>query len=559
MSQKTERIDTQAPRLHALRRNTPTAELLTKAAAVLLPAIVALLAMVLLTSASQAATEVADREALRTTLGLTSYDVTRSSDVQIAVLDNGFDGFSPGRGLLPESAEMPTLTQIGPAPSSHGLGMAQIIWAIAGKNASGPKFHLLNSNGFTNLKAAIDRVISKKVDIVLYSQVWPFGGNFDGSGFINEQVNRATREGVLWINAAGNNAGLVHNGEIVSRWNRGDNLLYYSGRDSLRFENQLDENSVTITLSWNDFRETDSYNTSKDLDLQLLDSAGNIVGSSELIQRGEAPPQGDASSRLSSHAREALTARLDRGEYRIRVRVKSTNFVATDRFRILLKPEKAGAVDFLDRTQGSEIMPPADNPNVLTVAELGDLSATGPTLDGRVKPDLWLEDARVTFTNGAQARGSSTAAALFAGVIALMKTEQPRLTRELLATYARGLGSGVTPVDCAPANLSELDMWTRAMIPAGARIMRHRVNNYYVVFTDQDPLEVPAIRAAGAYRAQPDDVIVAYPARREWYVFPRGEESSIHWPLVAFKKWESVGGLSVWRTPTPETVRGWTP
>jgi hypothetical protein len=92
--------------------------------------------------------------------------------------------------------------------------MAQIVWAMTGKHAEGPKFFLLNTNGLSNLKAAVEHAIQQKVDLILYSQVWPFGGNFDGTGFLNEQVNRATKEGIIWINAAGNNGNLVHNGYV---------------------------------------------------------------------------------------------------------------------------------------------------------------------------------------------------------------------------------------------------------------------------------------------------------------------------------------------------------
>src|SRR4051794_14815743 len=75
-----------------------------------------------------AATEVTNSAELRSRLGLGQYNPgDRLGGLKIAVLDNGFAGFAQGRGQLPDSTEViegPGNTQ---APTTHGLGMAEII------------------------------------------------------------------------------------------------------------------------------------------------------------------------------------------------------------------------------------------------------------------------------------------------------------------------------------------------------------------------------------------------------------------------------------------------
>ncbi len=152
-----------------------------------------------LSSSAWAATEVRDWAKLRERFGLRRY-YRQDSRLKIAILDNGFLGFDPKKQLLPNSAELiPSASGIPPLPSSHGLAMAQILWSMTAKDEAGPHFYLLNTNGFTNLKAAIQFVVDQGIHIVLYSQVWTFGGNLDGTGFINALVQRALDAGVIWI------------------------------------------------------------------------------------------------------------------------------------------------------------------------------------------------------------------------------------------------------------------------------------------------------------------------------------------------------------------------
>ncbi len=228
-------------------------------------------------------------------------DVAGVQALKVAVLDYGFAGAGLGRGYLPENTVIvehydpafvarhadlgdPGYRKPFEPANSHGRAMAQIVWAITGSDPAGPQFYLLNANGPTMLRRAVRYAIEQDVDIVLFSGSFEGGGNGDGRGFINRIVGEAHAAGIIWINAAGNFGGKVHNAPV--RILATAYLRLGGGRDiaALRFRNRLDENTVTVTLTWNDYREAEDAGTTKDLDLYVEDWAGRRVGASELVQ-----------------------------------------------------------------------------------------------------------------------------------------------------------------------------------------------------------------------------------------------------------------------------------
>jgi hypothetical protein len=265
---------------------------------------------------------------------------------------------------------------------------------------------------------------------------------------------------ILWINAAGNHGGHVYNGPVEILPSGYLRLGNGTDPSALRFRNRLDENTITITLTWNDYREQEDAGTIKDLDLYVEDWQSWVLGSSELRQIAPAshpssPAAGAKSKaeqpdglRESRNPRERIVLTdlaADRdNDYLIRIKAKSGSFTADDRVRVLLTPSREGyidpttglpteAVQFLDASKTGEIYPPADNPLVLTVGDASPSSALGPTADYRRKPDIVLEESTAAFTNGDVTSGASNAAAYFAGIVTLLKAAEPGLrTRHLL-------------------------------------------------------------------------------------------------------------------------------
>jgi hypothetical protein len=423
------------------------------------------------------AARLANVDVIRKSLGLTpAYDQLPGIDrLKIAVLDYGFEGIGGGpRRYLPENTVVvehydpafvrrfnlgdPDYRKSFSPLNAHGRSLAQIVWAVTGFHPGGPQFYLLNANGPTMLRRAVRYAIEARVDIILFGGTFEGGGNGDGRGPINRVVADALAADILWINAAGNYGGHVYNGSVDILPSGYLRLGNGPDKSALRFRNLLDENTVTITLTWNDYREKEDAGTAKDLDLYVEDLQGWVLGSSELRQvtassppvprpepDGKAQPAAPQESRNPRERIVLADLPADRdNDYLIRIKAKGATFTADDKVRVLITSTREGyidpstgmpaeAVQFRDATRTGEIYPPADNPLVITVGDTSPSSALGPTADYRRKPDIILEDSTAAFTNGDVTSGASNAAACFAGVVALLKAAEPGLrTRHLL-------------------------------------------------------------------------------------------------------------------------------
>jgi hypothetical protein len=422
---------------------------------------------------SRAVAQLVDADEIRKRLGLVPEyaDFAGIENVKIAVLDYGFGGAASGRHYLPESTVVvehydpelvrrwglgdPDYRKPFEPQNNHGRIMAQIVWAVTGCHRGGPRFYLLNASGPTMLRRAVRYAIERRVDIILFSGVFEGGGNGDGRGPINRIVDEALGADILWINAAGNYGGQVYEGPVRILSDHYLRLRDGSDVAALRFRNRLDENTITVTLTWNDYRDEEDAGTDKDLDLYIEDWTGRRVGSGEKVQVSGAKISGPDESR-NPRERVVLTDLPASPElaadpdytYRIRVRAKRGVFTPSNRIRLLLTasrdvywPSGASgpreAVEFLDATRKGELYPPADHPLVLTVGDSGPDSSIGPTTDGRVKPDVILQDSRTFMSDGQVTSGSSNAAAYVAGVVALLKAAEPNLRMRHLLLLAK--------------------------------------------------------------------------------------------------------------------------
>jgi hypothetical protein len=417
-----------------------------------------------------AAARIANAAAVRQQLGLSpAYDRVRGLDrVKVAVLDFGFDGFDGVRPYLPadtvavEHYDPDFVRQFdlgdpdfrkGFEPGNpHGRQMAQIVWAVTGSRPDGPKFYLLNANGPTLFRRAVRYAIEAGVDVILFSGVFEGGGNYDGRGPINRAVDEAVRAGILWVNAAGNFGQLVYNGPVQVGANGRVRLGPEPRGTALSFRNRFDEAAVTVTLTWNDYREAEDAGTRKDLDLFVEDWTGAAVAAGEAVQVDGDGPAGPGQSRNPRERVVLDGLAADPGRpYRLRVQAKAGAFGPDDRLRILVAPAqrlaftdpKTGrtgpAVELLEATGTGEIYPPADHPSIVTVGDVDPASGVGPTADGRLKPDVLMADSQAVFTSGEVTAGSSNAAAYFAGVAVVLKAAQPRLRAEHLLRYAASM------------------------------------------------------------------------------------------------------------------------
>ncbi|MFS4458549.1 S8 family serine peptidase [Bdellovibrio sp. HCB2-146] len=383
-------------------------------------------------------------ENLKNSLGFTKYynEDNNGRRLRIAVLDKGFAGYENeiGRTLPQDTYYYPGPNQPAPTPTAtaggtetdHGLRMAQILTAFMTNDLKAsqwePELFLYNVFGYTNFKAAIDDMIEQQVDLVLYSEVWEYGGNHDGTGFINAQVTRATNAGIIWVNAAGNFGLTTYNSKIEIGQDSWVKLPNQNQALAIRCEaGKQKKCPVKIVLSWNDFKNDVNIGTDKDLDLALTDDLLNIVQSSALKQTKEDAERPG----YSKYPREIIQAELKPGNYFLRVKARSENFGSRDTLRITVDGE---GVQMPSHSVDETLLNPADNTTVITVgASDSDRSSSSRRLG---KPDL-MAPSSIKLTEGGEYRGSSNSAAIVAAGLAILKSNEPKKTRKDLIEATR--------------------------------------------------------------------------------------------------------------------------
>ena len=343
---------------------------------------------------------------------LHSYGI-RGQGVTVAIIDAGFDGLQEAyrKGWLDPTVVVGTIDYSGKGFESggdHGLQVARLVHEMA-PGASLLLMNLGEDGDEVVFENAVEDAIRLGARVINHSIGW-FETNFgDGTGLINDIVRRARERGVLWVNAAGNQAGAHWMGRAYDR-----------DRDGwVEFRPDLEELKVwatfggviTLVLVWDDFPAT-----SRDLDLFLLDWEGEVVASAESPQRGFDPPY------------EVLEYVVtEPGVYSLKVKRKGR--WADSSLPLRFKVWSFNHTLSPSIPHGS-VMAPADCECALAVGALNayrweedgleGFSARGPTSDGRLKPDLVAPDG----VHG-DLFGTSFAAPYVAGAAALLLSRNP--------------------------------------------------------------------------------------------------------------------------------------
>ena len=355
-----------------------------------------------------------------------SYGI-RGRGVTVAVIDAGFEGLQEAyrEGWLDPAVVVGTIDYSGKGFESrgdHGLRVARLVHEMA-PEASLLLLNLGEDGDEVVFEKAVEEAIRRGARVINHSIGW-FETNFgDGTGPIDAIVRRARERGVLWVNAAGNQAGAHWMGRAYDR-----------DRDGwVEFRPELEELKVwatfggviTLVLVWDDFPQT-----SRDLDLFLLDGEGEVVASAEAPQRGFDPPY------------EVLEYVVtEPGVYSLKVKRKG-RWADPSSLPLRFKVWSFSHTLSPSIPHGS-VMAPADCECALAVGAvnayrweedgLEGFSARGPTSDGRLKPDLVAPDG----VHG-DLFGTSFAAPYVAGAAALLLSRNPdwsveELERALLA------------------------------------------------------------------------------------------------------------------------------
>jgi subtilisin family serine protease len=337
--------------------------------------------------------------------------------VKVGIIDSGFEkGQEAGNnGEFPLTWNYIDFTGRGIYTDDvHGTACAEIVHDIA----PGADITFLKIDDFVDFENAKDLAIRDTIDIISYSGSWLGLGFGDGLGRACDVVNDAFDHGILWVNSAGNYAKSQFSGFFNDRDSDGWNSFDGKDIEFLTLLNVKVGDEIEIWLTWNEWPTT-----SQDYDLILSkvtdDGKVTFVDKSETTQF------------FSSPVEHIVFEVTESGKYGISV-WKSAN-ARSNVIKVWSKNHNFEDYVSISGTIGV----PADAKGALAVGAINyqnwqsgipeDFSSRGPTVDGRIKPDIMGPDGVSTFAYGSRGfSGTSAAAPHVAGVAALIKSSDPQ-------------------------------------------------------------------------------------------------------------------------------------
>lgn len=385
--------------------------------------------------------------------------------VKVGILDFGFRGYKKLLGKeLPATVVLRSFRRDGkiePDDGSeadvHGLAVAEIVHEMA------PDAQLFFTDFDTAVSFfnALNWLLSQKVDIINFSGGF-FSGCYNGNGSLDDprafsdnqgQFERVRKAGVLFVNSGGNEAQEHWGG----RWQDPDNNgeLNFTANDNQDSFQARKGDPIYVELSWDDSCFTGSNN---DYDLFLEDNTGKVIASSTERQQGRPNdlPVEEISLRSAPFS----------GTYYIVVkRIKASRVVHFNLFALQFRLSHSVAAGSMSE--------PSISSNVMTVGaifwrnlKLEPFSSQGPTLDGRIKPDIAGVDGVSNVTFG-QFFGTSASSPQVAGAAALVKQAFPAFGPDEIQNYLEKNAEDFGPP--GKDNQYGSGMLTLGALPAGSK------------------------------------------------------------------------------------------
>jgi hypothetical protein len=349
--------------------------------------------------------------------------------VKVAVIDLGFLGYQSLLGTaLP--ASVTTINRCGGASTSssvsvisdHGTAVAELVHQMA----PGAQLYLICVDTEVDLELAEQDAIAAGVRIVNHSVGWLNTGRGDGSGAAGSPdatVADARAHGILWVNAAGNYGAQHWSGTFESD-SQNEDLSDFVGGDDLDRVTVQAGAQVCAFLKWDSWPVT-----SEDFDLYLVRVSDNTIVDASVNDQSSGP---DAPTEELCYTNPGPTQNYGVGIVRY-------NAVTTPRFDLFV----VGGSNLQYGNAAGSVVEPASSPAALAVgADCWQTGATepfssqGPTIDGRIKPDLAAPDGVSTATYGNSGAtcgqsgflGTSASTPQVAGAAAILLGRDPSLT-----------------------------------------------------------------------------------------------------------------------------------
>ncbi len=345
--------------------------------------------------------------------------------VKVAIIDGGFVGLAERQaaGDVPASAVKQDFCRGRfDTESEHGTAVAEIVHEIA----PDAQLYLICVDTEVDLAAAEAFAKGQGANVISHSMGWYGPDRGDGTGPIGAVASDARAAGILWVNAAGNEAPTHWSGTFVS--NDGDRWHEYAPGDEGNTFIWPDDEVVCAFLKWDEWPAGIS-----DFDLYLALAGSNVVvGRSVEEQSGSQPPYEELC--MYQDSGENITAYWGIVGYSVRTSPRLDMFTLSPPLQYQVAAGSIGE--------------PATSPAALAVGALcwqsrqpEFYSSQGPTIDGRIKPDIAGHDGISGATYGPSTgclsgfSGTSAAAPEVAGAAALVKQAFPKYGPDQLQQY----------------------------------------------------------------------------------------------------------------------------
>ena len=351
--------------------------------------------------------------------------------VKVAVIDQGFGGYQEriAEGELPANVVTGDFCGDGQftANTNHGTAVAEIVHEMA-PNA---QLHLVCFQNDVGFAQAEQFARARGVQIITHSGSTFNNGRGDGAavpGTEGAVVATARNAGILWVNSAGNSAQRHWNGTFTDP-NANGYMNFAPDNEGNGFILEHNED-VCVFLKWDEWPVA-----ANDFDLVVLDQSGTPVAASQTRQTGTQPPTERICPFTNTGGRAAF-------------------FIAVGAARAAAAPRMDIFVRNIDPqlqyiTPESSVGDPGASPFAFSAGAicwqnnaLEPYSGQGPTIDGRVKPDIAGQDSNSGATYGRFSAcgqsgftGTSASAPAVAGAAALAKEQNPSFTVDQLQQY----------------------------------------------------------------------------------------------------------------------------
>jgi subtilisin family serine protease len=358
--------------------------------------------------------------------------------VKVAIIDGGFANLPAAQASGDVPTGVTTMDFCGgnfATATSHGTAVTEIVHEMA-PNA---KLYLVCIATDGDLSSAEQFVKSQGVKIVNFSGGFPGEARGDGSGLSGSIVTDFRNSGGLWVNSAGNNAQTHYsanfndpngNGfhDFVPGVNEG-NFFVFPGGGAV----------ACAELVW------DEWPTAR-TDLNIGFGAGGVLlFLSGGVQNGTQPPTEELCIQNTGATSTAFWA------------IQAQHLVGAPRMDLV----SLGTGPLQYQTPAGSITDPGTSPAAFTAGAacwqskvLEPFSSQGPTIDGRVKPDITGYDGNSGLTFGAFSSctnyntgffGTSAASPNVAGEAALVWQKFPKDTPAQVQSFLETNALDVAP------------------------------------------------------------------------------------------------------------------